>query len=200
MTTLGMLRLNLIADLQTAPVMHNQVVLVTGKLTMTDGLGGFYRWDAASTLDAELVFMNVVPSTVSPTGRWLRIFQRARNLQQGVLVNNGGVRTLYALGVTDGNGRFTINMTEDNTPGGVAIFTEVWQTDGEATANAPTANDVVIGSRFSLSTDKKVLVYQFSRGNMTTLGTTLLNIVGTIIPGLRSVPAGTAVAVKVDGV
>lgn len=200
MATLGMLRLNLLADLQNAPVTSNQVVLVTGKMAMTDGLGGFYRWDPTSTADADMGFMNVIPSNVSSTGRWLRIFQRARNLAQGVLVTTGGVRTLYALGVTDSNGRFTVNLTEENTTTGTALFTEVWQTAGESTGTASTPNDVVLGSRYSLSSDRKILAYQFSRGGMTTLGSTLLNIAGAIIPGLRSVPAGTPVAVRVDGI
>jgi hypothetical protein len=194
-TTLGMVRINLISDLQTTRVTHNQVVLVVGKTTMGDGLGGFYRWDANSTAAVESVFMNVVASSVTTKGRWLRIFQRARSLAQGVLVNNGGVKTLYATGTTDANGRITINLTEENTAAGTALFTDVWLTTGEATNGAATPNDVATGSRVSLSTDKKVLVYQFSRGN-----SSVVSLLGVNVLGMRAVASGTPVAVRIDGV
>lgn len=34
----------------------------------------------------------------------------------------------------------------------------------------------------------------------TTLGSSVLNILGLVLPGLRAVPLGTPVAVRVDGI
>jgi hypothetical protein len=117
-------------------------------------------------------------------------------------VSNGGVRTFYTQGVTDANGTVTVNLTEDNAAGGVALFTEIWSTSGESSANVTTmaANDVIIGARKSVGTALKTLTYVFVRGGASTLGSNLLAIVGTLIPGLRAVPAGTPVLLRIDGI
>lgn len=200
MRTMGTLRLETIADLKAAPVAEGQVVLLVGGMSLGDGRGGFYRWSAASTTAEEMTFLNVVLSDRSTSGRWLRIFQRARKLAHGVLVNNGGVRTFYADGVTDANGQATVNLTEENTPGGTALFAEIWSSSGEAKSSGPTANDSIIGSRKVVANDLKTITYQFNRGATTTLASSLTGILGLLVPGLRAAPPGTAVTIRIDGI
>lgn len=199
MISKDILTVNLLSDLQNAPVSNGAIMFLIGKTTLGDGLGGFYRWDDSATGALDTVYLNIVPSNLSPTGRWTRVFQRARNLAHGVLVTTGGIRSFYAPAVIDANSQTVINLTEDNTSGGVALFTEVWQTSGESVINVTDPNDVVMGTRKTLSANKKVLTYYFARGNTTTLGATLLSILGLVIPGLRNAAAGTAVIIKVEG-
>lgn len=200
MNAKDILKVSLLADMQNAPVSADTIIFLVGKDTMGDGLGGFYRWDASATGSLDAQYLNIVPSNKSSSGRWVRIFQRARNLSHGVLVNNGGVKSFYAPSTVDANSQSLINLTEENTANGTAIFSEVWSTNGESIVNVTDPNDVVIGVRKTLSANKKQLTYYFARGNTTTLGSALLNILGLVIPALRPAAVGTSVIIKVEGI
>lgn len=190
---------DLLTNLRAMPIADNQRIFMVGKSAMGDNLGGFYRWDSSSTAAEDLTFMNVVISNLSATGRWVRIFQKAKTYAQGILVNNAGVKTMYLPGTTDSSGNVTVNLTDDNTATGNPLFTEVWITAGMASVAAATANDVLTGSG-KVSADLKTMTYSFARGNSTTLGSTLLALAGLIIPGLRAANAGVAVQLKVEGI
>jgi len=189
-----------VADLKMQPVSTDTILLLVGKEHLADGLGGFYRWDVSSTLDEDMAFLNVIKSSVSSTGRWVRIFQRVRQFSHGVLVSVGGVKTFYVLGkATDANGLVTAYLTDDGTPTGNALFSSVWTAQGQAIANAGSANDLVVGGQKSLSSDMKTLVYQFARGGSVTLGASLTALLGLVIPGLRPPGTGTPVTLIVTG-
>lgn len=190
-----------ISDLKVAPMSPDTLVLVVGKATMMDNLGGFYRWDSSSTADEDLDFLNVIKSSNSAAGRWVRVFQRAKVYPGGVLVNTGGVKTFYILGkTTDVAGLVTAYLTEDGTATGKPLFSTVWGTTGSASTLATSANDIVIGGQKLLSSDLKTLTYQFARGNSTVLGTTLSALIGLVVPGLRPPLSGTPVSILVYGV
>lgn len=202
--SIATITVNTIAELKTAPVYANTIMLVVGKAAVGDNLGGFYRWDSTSTAAEDLTFLNTIASTAiqGSTGRWVRIFQRARQYPGGVLVNTGGVKTFYALGLsTAADGTVTSYLTDDGTATGNALFSTVWTTTGQATSmgTGTNANDIVIGGQKSLSSDNKTLVYQFARGNSTVLGATLSALLGLVIPGLRPPIQGTACTLIVTG-
>lgn len=187
-------------SLRSQPVSEDTILLLVGNGSVRDGFGGFYRWDATSSTDEDMVFLNTVKSSVTPNGRWVRIFQRARQVPQGIFVSVGGVKTLYILGkVTDSAGLVTAYLTEDNTATGTPLFSSVWTAQGQAIANATSANDLVVGGQKSLSSDLKTLTYQFARGGSVTLGSSLLAIAGLVIPGLRPPASGTPVTLIVTG-
>lgn len=186
---------DLIANLKALPIADGTVVLLVGATSLTDGLGGFYRYSMSSTAAEDTRFWNVVASTVSATGRWIRIFQRVRTVGSGYLVTNGGFKEFFMPTTLDANGRATVYLTDDGTATGNPIFSEVWTTQGDGAAAGSTANDSVIGSKRSLSADLKTLVYQFSRGSSVTV-----TLLGVLVPGLTAAPAGTAVVVRVSGV
>lgn len=189
-----------IADLKTQPVSEDTIVLLVSNSTLGDGLGGFYRWDSTSSADEDTTFYNVVKSSTTSSGRWVRIFQRVRQFPHGVLVSVGGVKTFYALGkTTDVNGLVTAYLTDDGTATGNSLFTTVWTAQGQAIAQAATANDLVIGGQKSLSSDMKTLIFQFARGGSVTLGSSLTAILGLLIPGLRPPAIGTPVTLVVTG-
>jgi hypothetical protein len=198
MATQAQLVLDTVVQLKSARVSDGTIVLVTGAATMNDGRGGFYRWDPAASGADDTATYNVIVSSRSASGRWVRIFQRVRVLTSGAkLLTNGGAKTLIIDGTTDANGEVTVSLVDNDSS---AIFASVWMTQGEARpAATESANDVMFGSRKSLTPDLKTLVFRFSRGSSTTLGGSLLAILGLIIPGLRAVPAGTPVTIRVDG-
>lgn len=195
-STLSTLTLETISDLRSALVSDGQLVLLVGINSVGDGRGGFYRWTANATDAEDTTFWNVVASNATSVGRWYRVFQRARSLPGGmVLVMNGGVKTLYCPGTVDGNGTVTVYPTMTGTAGGTAIFTEIWQTAGEAQVNMTNANDLIFGGRQNLAANLTSLTYRFARG-----ATTVVSILGAAIPGLRDAPAGTPVIIRIDGV
>ncbi len=198
------LRIKDLADLRSAPVSADTTALLICKTTVGDGLGGFYMWDASASGDEDTTYMNTIPSSVSTTGRWVRIFQKVRTYPQpvgvGTLVKNGGVKNLYVSSVINSNSEVTIYLTDNGTATGNALFKEIWSTDAEVTANVASSNDVVIGCRKSVSADLKTITFAFSRGNNQTLGATLLSIAGTVIPGLRGAQTGLPVLIRIDGV
>lgn len=194
-TTFGMLTLDTIAQLRAAPVNEGQLVLVLGAATYGDGLGGFYRWVASNTATEEATpYFNVIKSNLVTTGRWVRTFQRVRILGPNVLITNGGFKTLICPSTTDANGRVTVYLTDDGTATGNALFSTIMMTSGEGTAPQTDPNNLLSGGRYSMSADMRTLVYQFARGNSSTI-----SLLGVNILGMRAAAAGTAVAVRIDG-
>lgn len=196
-TTTSMVAVELIAGLKSMPVSAMPTIaLVVGATSTSDGLGGFYRWTAGDTSTEDTRFYNVVASTVAgANGRWIRIFQRLRTMSGGYLVSNGGFKEFFFPGTLDANGRITVYLTMDGTATGAAMFTEVWTTQGDGAAAGTGANDSIIGSKRSLSSDLKTLVYQFVRGSSVTV-----SLLGLVVPGLTQAPSGTAVVVRVSGI
>ena len=195
-TTLGILTVGSMTELKSAPTSADTTVLLLGKSTASDGFSGFYRWDPDSSATEDLTFMNAITSSLSSTGRWVRIFQRARTLPHGVLVYNGGVKSFYPLNaVTDANGEVVLNLTENNTTTGVPLFSAIWSVSMEGVTATASANDVVVGSRKALSSDSRVLTLRFVRG-----ASTLVSVLGVALPGLRVAPAGISIGARIDGI
>lgn len=196
-TTTSMVAVDLIAGLKAMPVSAMPTIaLVVGGATLGDGLGGLYRWTADDATVEDTRFFNVVTSSMSGTGRWVRIFQRVRQVAGGYLVTNGGFKQFFMGTTLNGSGQAVANLTMDGTASGTPIFSEVWTTQGDGAAAGSTANDSVIGTRKSLTGDLKVLTYQFVRGSNTTLS----GLLGIVIPGLQAAPSGTSVVIAVSGI
>lgn len=171
-------------------------VLMLGKTTIGDGMGGFYYWDSSNASAEDTKFLNTLTSgVVGATGRWMRVFQKALTLPQGYLIFNGGVKTLYITNATtDANGKVTSNLTYENASNGTAIFSEVWQKSFDFPVAVSSANDVPSGSSAAAS-DLKTVTYTFSKGNSSTI-----SILGVNILGMRAVAAGLSVILKVEGI
>lgn len=188
------LEVDLITNLKTMRTFEGTVILLVGAVTLTDGLGGLYRWSGSETSAEDTKYWNFIGSNVTSAGRWVRINQRVRVSGAGNLVTNGGFKQFFIGGTTASDGTVTVYLTSDGTATGPAIFTEVWTTTSDVNLSVTSANDSPIGSRLSLSADLKTLKYQFVRGATTTA---LLNLA---IPGLRSAAAGTPVVIQVAGI
>ena len=189
----GIAQIGLLADLKQQPVAIGARALLVGRTSLDDGLGGFYRWDENATGADDLSFMNKLSSDVSPTGRWVRIFQKATSYPQGVLVKNGGVKTFYAGGVTNSNGDCTLNLTDDGTLSGNALFAEVWFNDSKSTVTATGPANAVTSYVKSLSSDLKTTTHGFFRANAVTV------TLGLLYSPFAAVPAGIPVQFQING-
>lgn len=188
---------NVLSDLKVMkPITPNQQVLLIGRDSVGDGKGGFYRWDSTDTTSAQDdTYLNVVTSSVNgATGRWVRVFQRARNTTGGVLVNIGGVKTYFTSGTTDSSGNITINLTEENTSGGTALFTNIMSIQANPQTNANGPSDAVQSYRKSLSTNLKTTTFGFYKANALTI------TLGLLYSPFASVGAGVPVQFRVEGV
>lgn len=192
----------LLEDLKDLPIptdIKNSTVLLVGKMTIGDSLGGLYYWNPTATGEEDTKFLSIIPSNKSATGRWVRFNQTAKQMTQGYYVNTNGMKYLYLPLVTDANGQVTANLTTDGTPTGPALFTEIWQAQPFKNPNATNSVAPIIGDP-QVSANLKTLTCTFSRGGSTTLGGTLLSILGLVIPGLVTVGSGISVIVKVEGI
>lgn len=183
-----------ISDLKIQPVASDTVVFLLGGTTPYDGMGGIYRWDASSTATEELVYMNIISSSISSTGRWVRVFQRVRVLPHGFLSLNGLTKSFYANGVTDSTGKCTLNLTLDGTATGIPIFTEVWLNHSQARAFATVPGDAVQSFRVSLASDLKQTVHGFYKSNVLSL------TLGLLYNPAVMVGANIPVTFKIEGV
>jgi len=189
MPSQSLIQVDTITDLKLQPVDATVKVFVQAKLILGDGLGGFYYWDAASTLNEDMIFMNVVTSSLSSAGRWIRMFQRSRTLSQGVLVSNGNVKTLYAPGTTLANGTATCSL---NDAAGNAIFSEVWENRSYCTTPVSAPADAVQSyiSAFSASST----THAYYKVNAITV------LAATVLGPLVNVGAGIKVQFIITGV
>lgn len=187
-----------LADLKTIKGTNN-IVINIGKNTMGDGLGALYFWDAANVEAEDTIYNNIVKATGVTTGRWKKVFQRMQNLPHGVLVINSGKKEFFCSTTVNASSEATINLTMDNTVNGTPIFTEIWFDDSKATVNTTTSNDAVTSFKKSLSVNLKQLTHGFFRGNSTLLNLSIITT-GLTVGGFRSVPQGTPVQFKIEGI
>lgn len=184
-----------LTDLRNTPVYANKVVMLVGKNNLGDNLGGFYRWDVDSSGTDDMVYLNKLASNLTPTGRWVRVFQRARStVGGGVLVNNGGVKTLYITGTTDANGEVILNLTDNNLSTGNALFTEIWSIVVNPQIDASGPATAVQSYRKTLSTNLKTLTYGFYKANAFTV------VLAAVITPVANVGAGTVVQFAITGI
>ena len=192
--TQDLMQLSTLADLKALPVASGTKVFIAGKATVGDGLGGFYYWDANSNAAEDTTYLNVVASLKSATGRWVRMFQRARNYPQGVMVTNANVKTFYASAVTDANGDCTITLTDDNTPSGNPLFTDIWFNDSKATITATGPANSVTSYVKTLAANLKSTTHGYFRANAVTV------TLGLLYNPFSTVGAGVPVQFRIDGI
>lgn len=173
---------NTVTDLKSQGGINNAMVYVLGGSTVGDGRGGVYRWSSSNTEQEDLTYYNVIQVTGLETGRWIRTNQNIFPYPQGTLFRIGSLKIFTASGVTDANGEVTFNLTTENTSGGTAIFNSVFFNSGQATVNAPTPNDIVMGSVKTLSANNKVITFRFSKGALGVLGLATLAVATTNTP------------------
>lgn len=176
---------NTISDLKLQTGQSNVVAYVVGGTTIQDFRGAFYVWDSTSTLAEDMTYYNVIQVTGVTTGRWIRTNQSSVALPQGMLFRIGPLKILALNGTTNASGELTVNATLDNTSGGTAIFNSILFNSTMATTGSATPNDAVNGTVKSVSADRKVIVYRYTKGN--TIG---------ILGALAIVAAGSGVAVQ----
>lgn len=191
MNVKDLVRVNLLADLKTQPVAADTPIFVTGINTLRDGKGGFYIWDAASTTAEDTVYYNTVQSSVTSTGRWVRVFQRTITLPHGILNINGGVKTFYATANTVSGGTAKINLTLDNTTTGPSIFNEIWFNDSQAKTPATTAIEGV--KSYIMSEDLKQTTHGFYKSQT-------INVLTSLLAPVIMIGAGQTVRFKVEGI
>ena len=188
------LQLGTLAELKACPVSPGARVFLAGKNAVGDNLGGFYRWDEAATGAEDAAYMNIVPSSRSATGRWRRIFVRNIQYPHGVLTFNGGIKTFYASGVTNANSDIMLYLTEDNTPAGAALFTEIWSNVSRSTATANGPSSAVQSYTKSLSADLKQTTHGYYKANALTI------TLGLVYAPFASVGAGIPAQFEITGV
>ncbi len=166
---------------------------MTGNLTVSDNQGGFYRWDTTSS-GSEDQFLNVVISNISASGRWVRVFQRARQTAGGaILSNTGGIRCMFITAVTDSTGSITLPLTEEGTAGGTALFSEIWSITPSPDTNATGPADAVQSYRKALAANMKTVTYGFYKANAVTI------TLGLLLTPVASIGAGTSVSFRIEG-
>lgn len=185
-----------VAELKAIPVSADAgaIYLLVGRAAVSDGLGGFYRWNPAASDTEDATFMRTFPSDNSAMGRWERVFQRVQVLPHGILVNNGGVKTFYAPGTTNASGEITLNLTLDNTANGTPIFTEIWFNDSKAAVTATTPANAVSSYVKNLSANLKQTTHGYFRANAVTI------TLGLLYAPFAAAPAGVGVQFKIEGV
>jgi len=179
-----------ISEMLSKPVHTKAKYWVVNAVNVNDGLGGVYYYDSLSTEAVDNTYWNVVKPTSVTVGRFKRANTRNVKLTQGMLEQNGGVKTLTVLTTLNVAGEATVNLTYDNTATGTKIFTDTPVVHCTAQPNGTTANNMIIGQPKSFSADQKQITVAFSRGNEGVLA---------ILLGLRAAPAGTPVAVIIKG-
>lgn len=189
-----LLQVDLMSNLKTQAIKHGTKVFLVGKYYVNDGLGGLYMYDSSSNVTQDTVYINSITSNLSSTGRWLRVFQKAKAYPQGILVSNGGVKTLFVSGTTDSNGEITINLTGENTSGGTALFKEVWAVNVNPTTDASSVTNAIQSYRKSLPANLKTCTYGFYKANALTI------TLGLLYNPFTSVGAGTIVNFRVEGI
>lgn len=186
-----------LAELKTMSGSDKNPILLLGKDTIGDGFAAHYYWDDASTDPEDTMYYNVVQATGVTTGRWRKVIARVVTVPQGILVYNGGIKTLYVNATTIADGTATINLTMDNTTNGTAIFTNILFDDSKATVNATSVYDAVSSCRKSLTNGNKQLSHLFYRGQAP-----VISVVGISVVNQAQRPAAisTPVTFMITGV
>lgn len=192
-TQKDVLQLGLLADLKACPVYPGARVFIAGKSSLGDNLGGFYRWDETAT-GSDDAYMNLVSSNLTGTGRWRRLFVKSIVYPQGIMVMNGAVKTFYATGATNANGDITLNLTDDNTATGNALFAEIWSNVSRSIATATGPSSAVQSYTKSLSPDLRQTVHGYYKANPVTV------TLGLLYTPFASVGAGVTAQFEITGV
>lgn len=193
-TQRDILQLDLLADLKDCPPSPGVRVFLTGRSSLGDNLGGFYYWDALANGAEDTPFMNLIASNRSATGRWRRIFSKVSTYPHGVMVNQGGVKTFYTSGVTDPSGTIAVNLTDDDTAAGKALFSEIWKNFSRSTQAASGPSAAVTSYVRSLSADLRATTHGFFRANPVTIS------LGLVYAPFAAVGAGVPVQFEVTGI
>ena len=188
-----------LAELKATPGSVENIIITLGQNAKGDSKGALYYWDSLSTEAEDTVYYNVVQATGVTTGRWKKVFTRMQTLPHGTLVMNSGKREFFCTATVNASSEITINLTMDNTTNGTAIFSEIWFDDSKAIVNTTTSNDAVTSFKKSLSVNLKQLTHGFFRGNSTLLNLSIVTT-GLTVGGFRTVPAGTIVQFKIEGI
>lgn len=177
-TSTNMIQLDTLAQLKLQPVAQGTLVFCMGVASAFDGMGGFYRWDPTASGNDDTSNYNTVVSNRTAIGRWVRAFQRTRDLPHGKLTYIGSTKIFTASGVTNAQGQCTLLLTMDNTANGAAIFTDIAWNDSQFVGNAATPDDDV-RSRVVVQPDLainalKTTTHGFSKANVVTIVLSLL--------------------------
>jgi len=190
-----------IAELRLMPVRDGRVVVVADKATAFDNTGGFYRWNPNATGSEDTKYLNIIVSSVSSTGRWIRMFQRAVDISptNGTMLTLAGNYKEYTVsGTTNASGQIVWNLTDDGTATGNALFTSTKIILVEVDQDQPLPEDAVTPRRISLSSNLKVLTYGFSKPKINPV-TTALALIGVSIVPTQSVAAGVPATLTIKG-
>ena len=190
----------LVSNLKNQVGNANSIVLTTGAVSVGDGLGKLYYFDAGdNTTPEDLINYNVI-TPVLGGGRYKAVFTRMIALPHGTLVMNAGKKEFFYTGTTNASSESgNVYLTMDGTAGGVAIFSSILMSSCEPNVNAATSNDVIFTSRKSLSADLKTINYKFSRPNGNSLLSLSIVTTGLTVLGSRDVPVGTSYLIKIEG-
>lgn len=183
-----------LTELKATPVVQNKIVFMVGKDTLTDNQGGFFRWESTSTATEDNTFLNVVTSSISgvTTGRWLKIFTRARQFPGGTLVYlGGGMKQYFGSATTDSNGEVILPITEENTVGGTAIFNQVFASFADPVTVATGPATAV--QSYKKAVTAKTITWGFYRANALTV------TLGLLFTPVASIGAGTVVNFVIFG-
>lgn len=190
-----------LAELRTMAVRDGRVVVVADKATAFDNTGGFYRWNPSSTSAEDTKYLNVIASSVSGTGRWIRMFQRAVDMTATggtMLTLAGNYKEYNVSGTTNSSGQIVWNLTDDGTATGNALFTSIKIIQVTVDQDQPNPEDAVATRRISLSTNLKVLTYGFSKPKVNPV-TTALALAGVSIVPTQSVVTGVPATLIIKG-
>ncbi|UHG93236.1 hypothetical protein [Spirosoma oryzicola] len=169
-----------VADLKLKAVSPYTPVFVLARNDLSDGLGlgAIYYWKPDATDAEDMTFLNVIGSSVSATGRWMRLIVRTQQLPGGILVSNSGKKEYFTSIVTSAQGKATINLTADGTATGTALFSTIYSNRCEMVGPMPTSiNNAILEYTESVSSDKKQTTHQFYKGNSTAVGALGLSVV-----------------------
>lgn len=191
--TTTIIQLETLAALRLHPVAPWVIAFCLGSTTAYDGMGGLYRWDASATGSEDSPNFNTVISSLTGIGRWVRVFQRTRDLPHGKLTYIGSTKIFTANGVTDANGRCTLRLTMDNTDNGPAIFTEIAYNDSQFSGAAASPVDAVLSYVYTQPTAGNNL-------KTTTHGFYKANLLSIVLNGpFAAVGAGQPIRFRVEG-
>jgi len=190
-----------LAELRLMPVRDGRVVVVADKATAFDNTGGFYRWNPNATGAEDAKYLNTIISSLSSTGRWIRMFQRAVDISptNGTMLTLAGNYKEYTVsGTTNSSGQIVWNLTDDGTATGNALFASTKIILVEVDQDQPLPEDAVTPRRISLSSNLKVLTYGFSKPKINPV-TTALALIGVSIVPTQSVAAGVPATLTIKG-
>ena len=110
------------------------------------------------------------------------------------MVNNGGVKTLYASGITDSSGGIQLYLTDDGTATGNALFAEIWRNTSQCTQPATGPSTAVQSYVKALSADLKSTTHGFYKANAVTV------TLGLVYAPFAAVGAGIPAQFEITGV